>query len=200
MLLRVLSLLAPLVVILFAWNKRYTLLWFYALAGLFFDNLGQLLSMTGKSHYWPGNLFLLTEYILFSLFYRPFIMKSKRSFGIMFITGVLMVVITTSYNGFFKFNSYGATILCALYLIFGLGGFRYLLVHADLTPVWQKGFFWINTAVFLYASGSFLLFLFMSFLLREDLMTLIKIWGNYYVCLNILRYIFLAIGLTRKQQ
>ncbi len=195
-----LSLLSPLLTIVMGIKQRFTLLWYYAATGFIIDNTAQYLKLKNIEYHWPGNLFLLAEFLFISLFYKKHLYKSKTLFWGVTIPVFIFFILNTIYNSVFEFNMFGAGIFCLVYIIYGLLGFYQLLQRPVIIYLNKIPFFWINLAFFLYSSANCLLFLFGSYLRATDFQLLFTIWGIFFTSINILHYLLIGIALNKTKQ
>lgn len=197
--LEIISLIAPAIALVVGWQRRFALLWFYAAVGLLLDNLGLLLKHVEINHHVSGNVFILAELLFISSYYRKHIFPIGNLFYVW--TGFLVVgfVIHTICTDPLLLNFAGLGILCAIYTGYGIAGYLKLLRNREVTYLSNSSFFWINTAFFLYGTTCCLLFLFATYLQAESWELLLSIWLGFFTIVNILRYIFIGIGLYKTK-
>jgi hypothetical protein len=173
-------------------------LWMYVLTGLFFDVLIMILKRgLHVNHYWAANAFMLSEFLLLSFFYRRKIFKSDRLFYFILLTLSLFFVADTLRRPVFTFNTFGCSIFYITYIGYSFAGMYALLREQKIMFLGSSYFFWANVAIIVYASGSFLLFLFRFYLLNRDIELLRLLWGTFFLPLNILKNIILGIALYK---
>jgi len=197
--LTIISLVAPVLTLLLGWRQRFSLLWFYAAAGLLLDNLSQLLKYWHLNHHIPLNVFVLAELICISFYYRRHVFSRSKLF--LLFSGALAIgfVIHTLLTDPLVLNFTALGILCTIYIGYGIAGYLSMRGKSEITYLNNSPFFWINTAFFLYATTSCLLFLFATYLKSESWELLLSIWFGFYMIVNILRYIFIGIGLYKTK-
>lgn len=198
--LKFLALTAGLWTIFIGWRQKFSLLWCYAAVGLICENSAELLKSCELNYRLPGNLFVLAELLFISFYYRDKIFPTKGMYYVMSITFAVGFAAHTIYNGIFQMNFIGLGVLCTVYIGFGIVGYLKLLKDSTITFLSNSPFFWINTAFFIYATSCCILFLFLTYLKETSYDLLISIWMWFFFAINILRYIFIGIGLykTRK--
>lgn len=194
-----LALLSPLFVILLGFKQRFTLLWWYAIAGLIIDNLGHFLKSAKIEHHWAGNIFLLAECILVSFYYRKIIFRNQIIFWIVVLSTTLFFITHTIYYSMRDMNMQAASLLYLIYMGFGIAGFYKLLHQPEIIYLGKSSFFIINAAFFIYASANFLLYLFGTYLRKNDFEFLVSIWGSFFMTINILHYFVIGIGLSKTK-
>jgi hypothetical protein len=196
----VISLLSPLAAMLLGWKQRYTLLWFYPATGLFIDILSTLLKIGGLNHQWPANIFALSEFIFISLFYKKYIFEKNKSFRTLIFLIALLFSIQTIFRSVLDFNTFGYSLLCIIYIFYGLYGFYKIVKEARPISLTNSFFFWINAAVFLYATSVFILLLFRYFLQRNDPNLFNNLWTTFFFVINIQRYLLVGIGMNKSSK
>jgi hypothetical protein len=93
-----------------------------------------------------------------------------------------------------SFNLMAASVAHFFYIILCITGFYSLLQKQEFVYLEKSWFFWLNTALTIYASGNFLLFLFMDYLNTLDRPLFLKIW-NIFFLLNITKNLLIAVAL-----
>lgn len=182
-------------------RHRFVLLWYYAIAGLFFDLLILLLKRVLHLNYsWAGNAFVLTEFVLITAYYSPHFFRRNKALWVLPAIPALYFVTTTWLNGIGKFNAIGASVFCFFFILYGIVGLYKMLQEQRVLFLERSSFFWVNVAFIIYASGNFLLFLFMDYLSQYNDRMLVVLWAASFLMLNIIKNILLGIALSKKAQ
>jgi hypothetical protein len=197
--LKYISLAAPLITLILGWRQRFTLLWLYAAAGLICDNLGEVLKTHDYNYQVVGNIFVLLELLAVTLYYRSQIFTNKGMWMIVATLTVLLFVIYTAVNGILEMNFIGLGLLCVIYIVFGVLGYLKMMKDITVHFLGKLPFFWINTAFFLYAASTCILFIFVTYLKDESFDLMKTIWFYFFTVINILHYIFIGIGLYKTK-
>jgi hypothetical protein len=196
-----LSIISPLIPIIVGYRRRLTLLWVYAITGLTFDLLIPFLKRVLHVNYsWPGNLYVLLEFVMISLYYSQQVVARKMAAYVFIGLLCLFFIGTTLNSGMFVFNAFGASVFCFVFILYGISGLYKMLQEQKVLFLEQSAFFWVNVAFIIYASGNFLLFLFLDYLSQQDDGMLRLLWGVSFLILNIVKNIFLGIALSKKTQ
>lgn len=190
------SLMSALIPIIIGYKSNKNLLWLYPIAGFSFD----LLTVFFKrglhlNHFWIGNVFILTEFIILSLIYYQTVFGKKKQFAIVAISLLTLFVISTSVFSWLKINVSIASLFYCCYIFYGIAGLYCILKRQEIISITGSGFFWMNVAVLIYASGSFLLLLFWDHLLAHDAKLFLNLWSSIFLSLNIVKNILLALSL-----
>ncbi|CAN5904428.1 hypothetical protein BH11BAC7_BH11BAC7_04530 [soil metagenome] len=189
------SVISPHFILIGCWRQKFTLLWFYAAAGF----ITEMLTFIVTEKQLIGNAFLLVEFILVSLYYKKQVFKNITLFAIITTSVSLYFILSTLTKPFDYLNLEDASVFCLVYIIYGL-----MLFYKFLKKVPPENFqhqlsiLGINIAIFVYASGALMLFLFSSLQLIQDKEDFYFLWGTLFPCLNIFRYSLIAIALYQK--
>lgn len=195
----VLSFLAPFATLFLGWRQRFTLLWWYAAAGLLIDNFNLLLKHWELNYRIMGNIFVLIELCVFSICYYQSVFKRSRVFAWTMFAVALLFIAHTVHSSIWQMNFEGAGYLCVIYIAFGVFGYYSLLQRPEALYLDQSPLFWINTGVFIYAASNSLLFLFITPLKKESPELVSDIWGLFFTSINILHYVLIGIGLYKMK-
>jgi hypothetical protein len=148
---------------------------------------------------WQGNVFALIEFTLIAFYYRHKILKSNNRFYIFWTTGLVFFLAYTSFSHhWFSFNGLAISVLLLSYMSLGILGFYTLIKEQKTMFIEQSSFFWANVAIFIYASGTFFLFLLADRLKKNDMNSLMLLWSTVFLSLNILKNGLLGIALSKK--
>lgn len=199
-----LSSLTPLVAILtgIVYNKR-SLFWYYAITDFCFDiaiivvKHVLILSHPKEVLAILSHLFFTAEFVFFLLAYRRRVFSTDRMFlavftgllaGYIFYISILHSILTIDLDGPAMFFS-------VPYIILSLLGFYSITRQptGQTLLLERSSFFWFNTAVLLYASGSVLLFLFYRHLVDTDQKIQFKeLWTIIFITVNIIKNLLLV--------
>ncbi|MEO5644377.1 MAG: hypothetical protein ABIQ40_03845 [Bacteroidia bacterium] len=190
-----LSIVSPLFVILFGIRHRFTLLWLYAAAGL----ITEILSFIVTEKHLLGNAFLLIEFLLISFYFRKQIFKNNSLFSIITVCVSLYFILSTLNKPIDHLNLEDASVFCLIYILYGLM-FFYSFLKKDLSENSQVllAELGVNIALFVYASGTLMIFLFSPVALKTENKLFIQIWYTVFLSLNIFRYTLIAFALYKK--
>jgi hypothetical protein len=200
MVLLICSILSPLFPLMYGWRKRFSILWWYAFASLSTDLITSLFKrVLHRNFEWQGNVFALIEFTLIAFYYRRKILKSNNQFYIFWTTGLVFFLAYTSFSHhWFSFNGLAISVLLLSYMSLGILGFYTLIKEQKTMFIEQSSFFWANVAIFIYASGTFFLFLLADRLKKNDMNSLMLLWSTVFLSLNILKNGLLGIALSKK--
>jgi uncharacterized membrane protein YuzA (DUF378 family) len=149
---------------------------------------------------WVANLFVITEFIYISLYYKKRIIHHPIIYNTFAIATTIFFIVYTIYRGVMDFNTFGSSFLFLIYIIYGIAGLYTLLVKQQDMFLEKSAFFWANVGFIVYASGSFLLLLFRYYLQEQDLKLFNTLWVIVMPLLNILKNIFFSVSFTKKRE
>lgn len=182
--------------IIIGFKTRKTLLWLYPVAGLFFDLLLMLFRrVLFINHFWIANTFILVEFIIISCLYYREVFGRRKIFSIPAAALAVMFVITTTNASWQAINGHFAALFYFIYIFYGMAGLFTIIKRQEIVFLNTSGFFWMNVAFLVYASGSFILFLFWEYLLAHDEKLFLNLWSKVFVSLNITKNVLIALSL-----
>ncbi len=197
-----LSILSPLFPLFTGWKNKRSYMWIYALLGIGTD-LAVYLSKHyfHTSYYWMGNLFLLSEFLLISFYFRSKIFKSSLVFlgvnmGIC-IFYILYMLLSTSYAD--RFNYTASSLFNLYYILLTIAGFYVLIKEAKLLPAERSSFFWVNTALLVYSAGNFFIFLLRNKINHTNPEIMLILWSAIFLSLNIAKNLLLGIAFLQQK-
>lgn len=144
-----------------------------------------------------SHLFTIVEYSCWSFFYvRLFDGKTTKKLilSCLFIVLTFMLVSIIFWQPLDVYNSYGKTVESAFLLCFAIGWFYKVFVDQTIRRLETHPVFWINAAVLIYFSGSFLLFVTNNFLQEIPVIEFFEAWALHGIFIMI-HYLFISIGL-----
>ncbi len=144
---------------------------------------------------YAGSSYQLAEFIfLVSIYYQTLHYKGKPAFfialGLVFLLLFLTNLLFIQQEGI---NTYTKLYAAFVFILLSIGYFYQLMKDLPTLHLQRLPMFWINTAVLVYFSGNFFLFLMSDYLvtvLHEDLM----IYWSFHNLLNILKNLLFAVA------
>ncbi len=165
-----LTVLVPIVIGIIRFNKfpfYLKVIVVFALMSGITSGASILLAKRGINNMPVFHFFTVITFILCSLFYKKALASTKVEKAIvpMICIFVAFAIVSTIFlQGFLKFNTYTLSFETVVIIAYSLLLF-YKLLGADISSLKENTpLIWINTAFFLYFSGSLFLFLFPEFL------------------------------------
>lgn len=174
------------------------ILWYYLLVTALINTSATIIGRIFHANNLPLlHLFTLIEGVMFISFYkltlkgneksRPFILL-QLAFIVFCIINALFLQSIYTYS---SYSRYTESIIC---ILFALNYFA-RIATSDSKPL-KLPTFYFNTGIFLYFSGSFILFIFSNIILQKlSASTMLLFWTGHST-LVLIMYIFFTIGFT----
>ncbi len=203
--------------------KEYNnLLWFYAMTGFVFNLLIAVIlsKLFGLDilHINPrhllatkqllANLFIATEFVFLFTYYRRNITSTYRIPVYLSLFTLIYFLIRTAFlsglhltsvvNNFMVFTPSFTTPISVSYIVCCLFGYLSLIKEGKIVYLEKSSFFWFNTSVFIYSSGTVLLFLFIPLLKEINPVIIGKLWWINDT-IDIISSLLLSIALFIKK-
>lgn len=195
------SILSP-VFVLIAGRRQRNTLWLYAMVCLLADLVSFSLSHAHLPHSIVSNSFLLLEFILIARYFSQSLWGNKFhvfTIGAAFIVSALYAIHTygvyqTAATDSLAYNyTFGAYFYLS-YIIFCLLSLFNILRKAEEVYLGRSPEFFVAVGILIYASAAFLLLVFKNLLEQEHKQLLYNYWGALFQPANIIKNIFIAIG------
>jgi len=196
------SILSPVLPIYTGMHHRNSPLWIYVLLAFLTDLV--IILLKEVFHLNPGkvaNMFLLIELVCFyTYFYKKNIIPSRLVFWIITPLAVLLYILHTLYTiSWSQLNTGGYSIALISYILLSILGYKNILNTQKALYIGSSAFFWGNTAIMVYACGSFFIFLFKDRLHPVNAEMFGKIWVYGFLTFNITKNLLLAVALSKKR-
>lgn len=186
------SILSPLLPIFIGWKQAGKLLWLYPFVGFVIDVTAFVINTYTDSILHPAlhNFFLLFEFVVLGMIYRRRIFPQSKLHLVVFLT-VLGIFVVHTILYFQRVNFFFAGIFSIAYMLLALFGL-YRILKEQSTPFLEKDwFFWFNTAILIYASGTCILFLFVNYMRSSYELQIKELWYVLHPLLNIAKNVLL---------
>lgn len=179
---------------------------YYSFFILICSYLAYFLAKNGQNNLFITHLLALGEFIYLAFFYKFILIKNhffQKRFKLFIGTiGGLIILNTLFIQDLLTFNSYGKSLFQVVILALGFFYF-YEKTLKDYNLPHQKSINLINSAILLYYSGSFLIFLSFDFLINN-----LKLYssnisitnGILYLLFTILLFIAYLMAIFGKQE
>jgi hypothetical protein len=182
-------------------SKSHKFLFWFVVTGSITEITSRSLKMILqiKNNMPLGHLYITVSFIFIGLFFyhelKDFINK-KILIWIIILYGIFSFMNVLLFQSHLSFPSItGAT--SALFLVtFSILLFANIMRKEQIKILSDSSLIWINTAVIVYYSGNFFLFILYNFLLDHSLGFLIKIL-NFFAIMNLIFYVLIAIGIFK---
>lgn len=149
------------------------------------------------------NIWDIINFPLAVLFYRKrFHWEKKNRFAtIIIIAFVFLTLINLIFiQGAFNYNGYSSAFASVCFIVISLTYFYVLIQQLPTESITKLPMFWINTAVLIFYSGTFLLFLTADYLIKVLNNNLVEFWMiHHYIGLIFYSILSYALLLVRAQ-
>ncbi len=148
------------------------------------------------------HIYPLIELTLLSILYQ----KALKSFfpvrTVPVLSGTVLIfslINSLFIQSIFIFNSNAITLESGVLIIYSISYFIRLLKDPPVEYLDRKPMFWINCAVLIYFSGSFMIFMYSNYMLPKPKEVQMVLWSIHAV-LNIVMYLLYSIALWVRER
>lgn len=164
------------------------------------DIAGTAMQNRGIHNLWLYNLYNLIEYSLLAIFFIllfQFKRQGQIISSIVYLTILtLMIFISVSQSFTEHFNSTLMGLQSIVLICSSVLYFRVMLNNLEFETPWSNPFFWINSAILIYFSGCFFIFIFSDY---RDVTRTIKIWDIHNI-IHIIYNLLILIGFWKARK
>ena len=161
-----------------------------------------VLSQSGINNMFVFRFYTIIEFILISFFYHLFYKQYLKSSYLLLLIPVFLVVSFIDYkiNGLNAMDNFSSSVSAILLSLYALVSFLFIMRKLIFENIMSEPFFWINSGVLFYFSGSLLVFAFFNYVYTYQQSYQDALWIIPQF-LNIFYNIFICIGFwkTRAQ-
>ncbi|MCG8391246.1 MAG: hypothetical protein MJA30_37185 [Cytophagales bacterium] len=148
------------------------------------------------------HIYPLIELAIFSVLYQKALRTLYHPNVIPFLTG--LVIVFSIFNSvfvqsIFVFSSNSITLVSGVLIIYSISYFVKLLRDPPIDFLDRSPMFWINCAILIYFSGSFMIFMYSNYMLPKSKDTQMVMWGIHAI-LNMARFFLFSIALWVKEK
>ncbi|MFT5820886.1 MAG: hypothetical protein ACI8ZM_002134 [Crocinitomix sp.] len=141
------------------------------------DILGLVMQINGIHNIWLYNLYNLIEFSLIAYFFfllynikKPY----RLILGLSYFAALLFIIFVTIQQSFSEhFNSAMMGFSSIILICSSAFYFKIMLNQLEFETPWSNPFFWFSSAILIYFSGCFFIFIFSDY---RDVTRIIKIW------------------------
>lgn len=197
------SIASQLIPIIIGKKQNNPLLWSYILTGFCFDIAltvcKRVIEIDGFDYHFVGNLFFAIEFIFITIYYDTYAkLFSSKIIFVATLTIPLIIYLITFIDGTL-ISGKGIAVFATLYAIYSLVGFHKILVHLKNNKIEESAFFWVNTALIIYAAGSLPILIAIDYMLENNKETAYILWVFRNI-INIAKSIIFAKALTLNER
>ena len=180
------------------WNN-YKILFYYSLTILIFELISAYYAAFSRNNHLIILTFFIFEVIYLVIFYVQLI--ENKLFKKTFIglgTIAIFAILTNIFNGTSLVSDYSISIQSFCFISISLISYYYILSNSGSIQLGSSVLFWITTGSFVYFSGIFFVYMFITTLLSEKSNGI----GDLFIIANILMLIFrifIAIAISKTK-
>jgi hypothetical protein len=179
-------------------QAKYILLYLFVSGAI--NNTATVMAKVYHSNNLPlTHLLAVMEFIVLAMFYQRLLYKRKATLAFRLLPLVFFmacVVNALFFQSIFTFNSYSRSLGALIIMLMAINYFAKITAAQSDQKVTVLPDFWFNTAIFLYFSGAFMLFVFSNFILGESRNNFDIIW-NIHAAIVLMMYILFTIGFIK---
>lgn len=139
------------------------------------------------------HVYTLVEFILLTEFYKH-ILPFRKTILIVQLCFFLACVINSAFiQSIYQFNSYTLTLEALVIMLFAVNYFAKLFADSNDQKILEMPSFWFNTGLFLYFSGSYMLYNFSNYVLVQSKHSFVVVW-NTRAAFLLLMYLLFTLG------
>lgn len=172
------------------------IIWFYLIITAVINTSATIIGRVFHSNNMPLlHLFTLIEGVMFIWFYKYLSQSNTKNKWFTFLqTGFVIVCVLNAlfFQSIYAYSSYTRYVESIICILFALNFFA-KIAASDTKPLKLPAFYF-NTGVFLYFSGSFVLFIFSNFILQKLSASTMLIFWSGHSALVLLMYILFSTG------
>lgn len=195
-----LAIVLPLIVVVLKFRKFtviHKLISLLLICSGIFGIIAILYQLNQKNNMFVSHFYTMVEYFFWSLIYLKLFEKKrikKFIIGSIFFVFLVAIVNMIYWQPLDMYNSYSKTLESAFLVCFAIVWFYQIFINQTIKRLEIHPNFWINAAVLIYFSGSFVLFVTNNFLMEIPLVEFLEVWTLHAIFIMI-HYLLLAIGL-----
>lgn len=179
--------------------KNFKILFYYSITILIFDLISSFYAALSKNNHHINLTFFIFEAFFLMKFYFELINNNLfRKIIILLGLIVITTILINIFNETNLVNDYSLSIQSICFITIGLISYYWILSNSNRIILKRSVLFWITTGLFIYSSGVFFVYIFISTLLNDKNKNI----GDLFIIANILiavYRIFLAIAISQTK-
>lgn len=148
------------------------------------------------------HIYPLIELAILAVLYQRTLRTWYHPYVIPLLTALMIgfsVFNSVFIQSIFVFSSNSITLVSGVLIIYSISYFVKLLRDPPVDFLDRSPMFWINCAILIYFSGSFMIFMYSNYMLPKSKDTQMVIWGIHAI-LNMVRFFLFSIALWVKEK
>lgn len=164
------------------------------------DSINFICVRENINNFYILHFFTIIEFILISFFYLLFFRKYLRPGYLLVPIPVFLIIAFIDYkiNGFNTMDNFSASLEAILLSLYALASFLFVMRKLLFENILSEPFFWINSGILFYFSGSLLVFAFSNYFLTFEPINQNVLWSIPQF-LNIFYNILISIGFWKAR-
>lgn len=174
------------------------IIWFYLLVTAVINTAATIIGRVFHSNNMPLlHLFTLVEGLMLIWFYQKIFTESKKEWFIYLQIAFAVVCILNAlfFQSIYLYSSYTRYVESIICILFSLRYFAQIALTD--TRLLKLPVFYFNTGIFLYFSGSFILFIFSNLILQKLAPSTMLLFWTGHSALVLMMYILFSIGFLK---
>ncbi len=176
-----------------------SILWYLLVAGLI-NLLGSVLGTGMHVNNLPLlHIFTAMEFYLLLKFYQHLFFAEKvpvlfRLLPLFFL--ITCIINAIYFQSIYTYNSYSRSLEALGIMLLAVNYYAKIAANTGAVNVTASPYFWLNSGIFLYFSGAFMLFIFSNFIVAGSKLNFSIIW-NIHAALVLLMYLLFTLGFIK---
>jgi hypothetical protein len=172
------------------------IIFYYLIVSVIFTIIGYILRHTIQNNLPLLHIYTVVEFFILTEFFKKAI-NEKNSSKILTVVQIVFTLACIAnvffLQSLFTYNSYSRSLGALLIMLLAINFFARLFTKQLSEKVTKLPLFWFNSAIFLYFSGAFVLFIFSNYVLIADRVTNVILW-NIHATFVLIMYLLFAKG------
>lgn len=158
--------------------------------------------ISADNNFFVFHIYTVVEFLLITILYLKFFKRVVHPVIFFLVNIVFLSIAYIDYriNGLRSIDNLSISVESIILAICSLSLFYYVLKNLVFDNLLGSSIFWINTAILIYFSGNFFLFIFSDYLLLESEQIYNFVWSLVHSLFNIIYNLLLAIGFWKTKR
>ena len=171
-------------------QNHFKAIFFYSIFSFLFEIIANYYAANRWNNHLIFIIFFLIETFLISYFYFKYFKKMSEKRIIVFISIIIFAfMLLNLLNSKNELDDIASSVQSIGFIAFSLLCYYNILSNQEIKNLLEASIFWINTAIIIYFSGKFFVFLFITKVLDQDDTSL----GDFWYIITYLLFIFRLI-------
>lgn len=172
------------------------ILFYYLIMAGLINTVASMMARNGIRNLPLSHLLTMLEFVMLTDYFS-IVLKEKKAIRILQVCFIIACILNTIFlQDIWQFNTYTRSLEALIIMLLSVNLFAKMFTDIDGPRLVTRSDFWFNTGMFLYFSGSFMMFIFSNFLLQASKKDWIIIW-NIHATFLLIMYILFTIGFIK---